>query len=233
VNYSFRIRRQANDNRKVATVKLSTADVWDIVRTERKCLIEDLSLLERQRWNTPSLCPGWSVHDVLAHLVDTAKTGKGAFVWNMVRARGNFDLANDQGIARHKNDDPQQTLAVLSGAIELTKAPPANRATRLVEAIVHGEDIRRPLHIEPRYPHVGVLEALDYQIRTAVSFGGGRDRARGVLLRETDSGSTWGEGPEVSAQTLDLLLTVSGRHVDPTRFTGGGAAQFLRNVRSE
>ncbi len=214
-------------------MKLSTSEVWDIVRTERKRLIEDLSPLEKQQWNTQSLCPGWSVHDVLAHLVDTAKTGKRAFVWSMICARGDFDLANDQGIARHKDDDPQQTLTALSEVIELTKAPPANRATRLVEAIVHGEDIRRPLHIEPKYPHVGVLEALDYQIRTAVSFGGGRERARGVRLRETESGNTWGEGPEVSAQTLDLLLAVSGRRIDPARFTGGGVVQFLRNVRSE
>ncbi|WP_234788676.1 maleylpyruvate isomerase N-terminal domain-containing protein [Mycolicibacterium iranicum] len=28
-------------------------------------------------WTTPSLCPGWDVHHVLAHIVDTARAFEG------------------------------------------------------------------------------------------------------------------------------------------------------------
>ena len=35
---------------------------------------------------------------MLAHLVDSAKTGRLTFIRDMVTARGNFDRANDKGI---------------------------------------------------------------------------------------------------------------------------------------
>ncbi|MFB7758070.1 maleylpyruvate isomerase N-terminal domain-containing protein, partial [Streptomyces sp. NPDC056121] len=53
-----------------------TDDVWAIVHAERAALIDDLarSHLTDDQWLKPSLCDGWTVHDVLAHLVDTART---------------------------------------------------------------------------------------------------------------------------------------------------------------
>ena len=202
---------------------LSNTEVWELVHTERRKLVEDLASVSGSQWETPSLCPGWSVHDVLAHLVDTANTGRLAFVWSMMRARGDFDRANAEGVTRYKSDDPGQTVAALRGMLELTKTPPANRATRLVEAFVHGEDIRRPLRIEGDYPAEGIVEALTYQLRTAVSFGGGKERAQGLRLIDADGGNSWGEGAEVSGSLIDLLLVISGRPVDQARLTGPGA----------
>lgn len=211
-------------------MELSKTEVWKLVHAERQLLLEDLADLSGAQWQMPSLCPRWSVHDVLAHIVDTAKTGKSSFVWSMVRARGNFDRANESGIARCRREDPKQTLAALSAVHTSTSAPPAHRATRLVEAIVHGEDIRRPLQIEARYPIAGVVEALAYQLRTAVSFGGGKERAAGLRLVDSESGRSWGAGPQVSGTALDLLLAVSGRPVDPARLSGPGADRYRQGA---
>ncbi|WP_166997711.1 maleylpyruvate isomerase family mycothiol-dependent enzyme [Paramicrobacterium fandaimingii] len=202
---------------------LSTSEVWTLVHTERQRLIADLAPLSLAEWETPSLCRGWSVHDVLAHLVDTATTGKRAFVWSMVRARGDFDRANDNGVRRFKRDDAQQTLAAFRQAEHLQKTPPAHRATRLVEAIVHGEDIRRPLGIPGEYPSGGVHEALAYQLRTPASFGGGREIAEGCRLVDAATGDAWGDGPDVTGEAVDLLLAASGRAIDPELLTGPGA----------
>ncbi|MGC0274041.1 maleylpyruvate isomerase family mycothiol-dependent enzyme [Pseudactinotalea sp. Z1739] len=194
------------------------------MHAERRRLVRDVSGLGDDQWRVSSLCPGWDVHDVLAHLVDTARTGRVAFVRDLLMARMDFDLANANGIVRHKRQDPRDTVEALKQAADLTRTPPARLATRLVEAIVHGEDIRRPLGIIGWYPEAAIARALEYQLRTPVSFGGGRERAAGLRLIDRRTGAVWGRGEDVVADAIDLLLAVSGRRVDRECLTGSGAS---------
>ncbi|WP_306387795.1 maleylpyruvate isomerase family mycothiol-dependent enzyme [Microbacterium sp. MPKO10] len=210
---------------------LSWADVWKLVHDERQRLVDDLQSLDGSLWETPSLCRGWAVHDVVAHLLDSAETGRAAFVVSMLRARGDFHRANQNGVDKVKRDDPRQTLEAFRQVQELRRTPPAHRATRLVEAIVHGEDIRRPLGLTGSYPRIGVHDALAYQIRTSVKFDGGRERADQFRLTDTDSGVSWGDGPEVTGRAVDLLLVVSGRRVNPDLLGGPGAQRMLQGAR--
>lgn len=206
--------------------KSAAADVWEVVHAERRHLADDLADLTDEQWQTPSLCAGWDVHDVLAHLVDTAKTGRLSFVRDMIRARMDFDRANETGVAREARTYPRDTLAAFREAGSLTRTPPANLATRLVEAIVHGEDIRRPLAIEAAYPAAAVTQALAHQLRTSTSMGGGRERAAGFRFIDTETGARWGHGEDVQATALDFLLAVSGRGAPEGRFSGGGESRF-------
>lgn len=206
---------------------LTKSEVWAFVHAERQQLLNDLESLTASDWETPSLCPGWTVHDVLSHLVDTAKTGKPAFVWSMVRSGGDFDRANERGVRRCKRDDPEQTLASFRQVSELRRTPPAHPATRLVEAIVHGEDIRRPLGLRGDYPTAAVHEALAYQLRTPASFGGSRERATGCRLIDIDTGVSWGDGLEVRGKAVDLLLAATGRGIAPESLEGPGAQRII------
>lgn len=202
---------------------LGKNEVWAAVREERLRLADDLGRIAPADWERASLCPGWSIHDVLAHLLDTARTGRASFVRSMIVARGDFDRANADGIAWRKDPDPARTLAEFRASADLRRTPPANLATRLVEAIVHGEDVRRPLGISGDYPAPAVRGALDYQLRTRVSFGGGAERAAGLRLVSADSGAARGAGSEVRGTELDLLVAVSGRPVPVAAFDGPGA----------
>lgn len=58
-------------------------DVWSLVHAERAALIDDLKDLDDQQWEEPSLCGEWTVHDVVAHLVDTALTTRLGFVMGL------------------------------------------------------------------------------------------------------------------------------------------------------
>ncbi|MHA2787555.1 maleylpyruvate isomerase family mycothiol-dependent enzyme [Corynebacterium sp. S7] len=202
---------------------MTMPEMWDYIHAERIDLAGDLCNLRGKQWETPSLCPGWSVHDVLAHLVDTAHTGKLEFAGKMWRARGNFHLANENGIKRWKHEDPRETLHDFLEARFTTKLPPAHPSTRLVEMIVHAEDIRRPLSIHAEYPDQPIHEALVYQLRTSTSFDGGRERAEGLHLIDSENGTSWGQGEDVSGRAIDLLLAVSGRVIRPDLLTGPGA----------
>jgi uncharacterized protein (TIGR03083 family) len=205
----------------------SSTETWQTVHAERRRLAADLSRLRAVQWYLPSLCPGWDVHDVLAHLVDTARTGRLSFARDLLRARLDFDRANENGIARHKRQDPPDTLAALEKAADLTRTPPAALTTRLVEAIVHGEDIRRPLGIAGRYPEPAIIQALAHQLRTPITFGGGRERAASMRLTDRRTGTSWGQGDDVEADALDLLLAVSGRRVDRESLTGSAASTLV------
>jgi len=209
-------------------MSLNKADVWSFVHAERARLADDLAELPPEAWATGSLCPGWDVHDVLAHLVDTAKTSRIGFARRMILARLDFDGDNAIGIARERRVDPRQTVAALRAVVPLTLTPIAPRPTRLVEAIVHGEDIRRPLGIPASYPPDALTDALAYQVKAAVAMGGGRERVDGLRLVATDSTFESGDGDVVRGSGVDLLLAVSGRAVDVGAFDGPGALRLSR-----
>ena len=45
---------------------------WPSIHAERRALTQDLAGLTSAQWSTPSLCAGWTVHQVLTHQVATA-----------------------------------------------------------------------------------------------------------------------------------------------------------------
>jgi uncharacterized protein (TIGR03083 family) len=198
-------------------------EIWAVVHEERDALIRDLQALNPHQWTTPSLCPGWDVHAVLAHLVDDAKTTRMRFVGRLIAAGFDFDRVNALGIARERSADPTQTLADFQRARSRTTSAPAPLATRWVEIFVHGEDIRRPLGIDHQYPVAEVAAALRYQAKTSVKLGGGKERLDGLRLIATDTVFDDGVGKEVRGAAIALLLAVSGRPVNAGELTGPGA----------
>lgn len=204
--------------------------VWSVVHAERAALIEDLAGLADDQWGQRSLCGDWTVRDVAAHLVDTAKTTRRGFVLGLLRARFDFDRQNAQGVARELGSTPSDTLDHLRAVATRTSTPPAHLDSRLVEEIVHGEDIRRPLRIMRNYPADAVVRAVDYQARTPLSFGGAKQRIAGVRLRATDVDLVIGDGPEVTGPGLSLLLTISGREVALVDLAGPGVDVLRRRL---
>ena len=203
-------------------------DVWPLVRAERHALIADLEGLDDAQWRTPSLCAGWTVHDLAGHLVGNAgATSVPGLVVAIVRARFDFDRLNAQAVERDRGDTPEETLRRLRAVADRTSAPPfVPLVVRLVEEVVHGEDVRRPLGLHRDYPVEAVAPALEHQVRTKVAIGGGRERAAGVRLRATDADVVVGEGPEVTGPLVSLLLAVSGRSVARADLAGPGLAHL-------
>ncbi|MGW3406511.1 maleylpyruvate isomerase family mycothiol-dependent enzyme [Streptomyces zhihengii] len=193
-----------------------------MVHTERAALIEDLARLDEEQWRQPSLCDGWTGHDVAAHLVDTARTTRLGFVAGLARARFDFDRQNARGVERERAASPAKTLERLRRVASRTSTPPAPLDSRLVEEVVHGEDIRRPLGLIRAYPPQAVVRGLRLQLRTPASFGGAKELTSRVRLTATDAEVSVGEGPEVRGPALSLLLAVSGRRTALGELDGPG-----------
>ncbi|OKH92296.1 maleylpyruvate isomerase family mycothiol-dependent enzyme [Streptomyces uncialis] len=203
-----------------------TNAVWTMVHTERAALIQDLAGLDDAQWEVPSLCAGWTVHDVVAHLIDTARTTRLGFVAGMVRARFDFDLQNARGVERERGTSARETLERLRQVAPRTSTPPAPLDSRLVEEVVHGEDIRRPLGLVRSYPRDAVERSLRLQLRTSASFGGAKELLDRVHLTATDTDLSLGNGPEVTGTALSLLLAVSGRKAALADLDGPGVPEL-------
>jgi uncharacterized protein (TIGR03083 family) len=205
-------------------------DVWSLVHAERAALIDDLERLDDQAWEVASLCGGWTVHDVVAHLVDSARTTRIGFLVGLARAGFDFDRLNARGVARERGASPRETLERLRRASSRTSSPPAPLESRLVEEVVHGEDIRRPLGLTRCYPDEAVVRSLRLQARTPASFGGAKELVARVRLTAVDAGASIGDGPEVTGTALSLLLAVSGRRVALDELDGPGAGTLASAV---
>lgn len=199
-------------------------DVWPMVHAERAALIDDLAHLDDEQWREPSLCEGWTVHDVVAHLVGTARTTRLGFVAGLVRARFDFHRQNARGVERERGASPQETLERLRQVASRRSTPPAPLDSRLVEEVVHGEDIRRPLGLSRSYPQEAVVRSLRLQARTPAAFGGAKELTARLRLTATDADLSIGDGPEASGTALSLLLAISGRAVALDDLGGPGAS---------
>ncbi len=197
-------------------------DVWKVVHAERGALVAFLERVPDERWSTPSLCEGWTVHDVVAHLVDCARTDTWHLAKGVVRARFDFDRQNQLGLEREKGT-PAETLQRLRDVVPLTKTPPVKLETRVVEAFAHGEDVRRPLGARGEYPADAMNAALGYLVGASTKIGGGRQRVEGLRVEAPDTGFTHGDGPVVTGPASSLLLVLSGRRAGLDELEGDGA----------
>lgn len=199
------------------------ADMWATIADERGALAEDLADLPGDQWATPSLCPEWTAQEALAHMTSTAHITPPAFLLGMAGAGFNFERFSRKGIEHWRGDSPLQTLQNFRDVQHSRKHPPGPSTTWLGEAIVHAEDIRRPLGIRHAYPQDAVRQVLDFYKGSNALIGTKR-RIDGVTLTATDTDWTHGSGPEARGPMLSLLLAATGRKVALDDLTGEGVA---------
>jgi uncharacterized protein (TIGR03083 family) len=203
---------------------LSPADVDAAVSAERHRVADLVADLSDEEWTTPSLCTAWTVRDVVAHLTVTTRLTVPRLVRAAVRARGSFDRMEidlaAQRAAAHTTDQLVAQLRESAGSTR--RFPGSTPMDPLMDLVVHGQDIARPLrrrHVSP--PHV-VADCLAYV--AANRFMGGPRRLAGVRLVSTDTGWTLGEGAELRGPDVDLLLVAAGRRAGLGALDGPGVA---------
>lgn len=196
-------------------------DMWSTVAVERGALADDLEGLTDEQWETPSLCDGWTVHDVLAHQCGTADMNPPKFFVRLASAGFSFPRFADAQIRRYRGATPAETLATFRRLQGSTSAPPGPRTSWLGEVVVHSEDIRRPLGIDHEYPADAVRQVIDFY-KGSNTLIGSKSRIADLTLTATDQDWTHGSGPAVEGRLIDLLLAATGRAVACDRLQGDG-----------
>ncbi len=201
--------------------------VLDDLQAERLALVERLRTLPAEQWRTPSLCAGWTVQHVLAHLCAVFTVSPVRLGLDVVQARG-VAGGMDRTARRLGAKSPYRLLDVLADNAASSKRPPLMPlAAPLTDTVVHGLDIRWALgddHADTGDPQrlVPVLDFLTGQ-RARVGFVP-PGRLRGLRLQATDVGWAHGSGARVEGPALSLAAAVLGRRAALVDLTGDGVA---------
>lgn len=206
------------------------------MRTERLALVEQLATLTPAEWSTPSLCQGWTVQDVAAHLAWAPALGPGHGLVELVRARFWPNRLIADTALRWSARGPDAIVSQLrTNALSDARPPAVPLAAVVVDAVVHAVDIRRPL---------GRSRAIDPTVfRVAADFcagarwpsstmlgGGGTRRVQGLRLVADDQEGSVGEGQEVRGPGEALVLVLSGRPVRDEELSGPGAGTLYARL---
>jgi uncharacterized protein (TIGR03083 family) len=201
------------------------ADVWSVVRPEREALAADLQGIDAAAWRTPSLCPGWTVRDVLAHMTALARMTPVSFFGKLAASGFNPVRLQARDIAREKGASVEETLANFRTITAAKNRLPGQDRTLLGETLLHAEDIRRPLGIPHRYPLDALVTVAELYKRSSL-IAGTKRRVAGLSLRATDVGWSSGSGPLVSGPMLSLLMAMAGREAAIDDLAGEGVAML-------
>ena len=199
------------------------SDLWPTIHAERKALAADLDGLPDREWDTPSLCGGWTVRDVVAHMTAATRLNAPKFFGRLIGSGFSFERVQAKGIAAERGASPADTLARFTAQIDSTGRPPGPVETIFGETIVHAEDIRRPLGIRHDYATDVVVRVADSYKRSNLIIGS-KKRIAGLSLQATDVDWRHGDGPPVQGPILDLLLAMTGRTQALDSLTGEGVA---------
>jgi uncharacterized protein (TIGR03083 family) len=202
---------------------------WPLIRTERAALIADLESVPTAQWATPSLCAGWTVRDVLAHMTTTAKMTPGRFIGRFASTGFRFNAMNANGVRDELGATPADTLAGFKAQLDRTTAPPGPLDAMVGEVVIHSQDIRRPLGIAHAFQPEILTIVGDFVIKGNLLLGGKR-RATGLKLTATDVDWARGAGPEVKGPLSSIIIALTGRKAGLPDLTGDGLAVLTERV---
>lgn len=204
-------------------------DIWDAIHAERHRLLDALSPLDDEAWQTPTLCNDWSVSQVVAHLTAAANVGQVAWLLSIVLAGFNPARHNDRRLRKYLGATPAESLAILRASADKTVAPSKDYAAMLGEVIVHGQDIARPLGLDLVPEPAGVYEVARFFSERDFAVNS-KTLVRGLTLEADDSSFSAGTGPLVRGKQLDLVMAMAGRPAYLTALQGDGVAVLAQRL---
>lgn len=200
-------------------------ECWQVITAERQRLADLLDDLPAGAWDTPSLCDGWRVRDVAAHLVLGAcpLSWPARLAWGL-RAAGRFHKLNHDVAVHHAARPTARIAADLRTHAASRRLPVpllTNPRTTLLDVLVHAQDIAIPLGLPHAMPTTAARAAAD----TAWTMGWpywARRRLRGVHLHATDIPYDLGTGPLLEGPIAAIVLLLTGRPAALGSLTGPG-----------
>lgn len=203
---------------------MDKAALWRHIHAERAALAATLAELDDGDWSHDTLCPGWTVLDVAAHVISTPQIG-----WRRLAQMTARNLGrgyNTMIFREVKRLGAEQTAgSVLSDfatyAASTHHVPTTTSVEPLIDALLHHQDIVRPLgRARTMNPEAAVV-AADRVRLLAPLMGTGR-LLRSVRMEATDITWSRGRGPTIRGPIQELLMIASGRQPDLSLTEGDG-----------
>jgi uncharacterized protein (TIGR03083 family) len=205
---------------------------WQVIEQERLSLASMLAGLTDEQWNAPSLCKGWRVKDVAAHVALAPQPPSPlTMVVEGVRAGGRFHKLNHDFSVRHADRPGTDLVGELRRHAASRRLPKVTNVRNILfDVLVHGQDIAIPLGIPREMPKDAARAAVERVWTMGWPFGAKRSIKR-FRYTATDIDWTAGSGSEVRGPIDALLLLLTGRPAAFPRLSGPGVDALSDLVR--
>ncbi|KRE99075.1 hypothetical protein ASG88_15175 [Nocardioides sp. Soil777] len=209
-------------------------ELWAAIDAQRLRTADLLGELTPREWGRPSLCEGWSVRDVAAHLT-LQQMGLGSAVHSALRHPGSLNHVIHASARDRAALAPEEIVAEIRAMVGSRRHNVGvTPYETLIDIVVHGQDIAVPtgraLEVPPTVAATAASRVWgDRNSRKAKVF-----RALphdGLRLAATDTDWTVSDGPEVRGPVLALLLLITGRPVVLPQLEGEGAGVLAERLR--
>ncbi|MCB1286110.1 MAG: maleylpyruvate isomerase family mycothiol-dependent enzyme [Mycobacterium sp.] len=188
---------------------MNADEIWAAVDAQRRSLADLLEGLTAEQWTAPSLCDGWRVRDVAAHLTHSHMP-PGRMLVEALKSGFRFDPMIRRLAVEDTRSQPEIVAALRGMVGSRRKVPGTSVQQPLIEVLVHGQDIAVPLGIDLPMPPDAAVEAakrlagMNFPLKA-------RQRLDGTRLVAADADFAAGKGSGVTAPIRDIVMVLAGR----------------------
>jgi uncharacterized protein (TIGR03083 family) len=207
---------------------------WAAIDTQRLRIAALLDDLDPEAWAHRSLCSGWTVRDVAAHLT-LQQTGLREVLAEVVRhpAPKSLNRSIHDWACRKAAVPTSQLISEIRGMAGSCRHDVGlTYKETLIDILVHGQDIARPLGRRVDSDPEAAAVAGSRVWSKAFMFNAQR-RLRGLRLSATDTDWSVGAGDDVTGRMIDLLLLLTGRPAALPRLGGAGAQRLASRMSAD
>lgn len=203
-------------------------DGWDgttaqLIREEQDEFAALLAEFAPEEWEHPTLCEGWTVRNVVAHV-----------------AAHIHDKQLDQAIVAQYTHCPTEELVSWLRSLPAEYEHPSWRSRRLFaevqrgELLIHQQDVRRALGRSRAIPLDRVTAVLAFGLQPIGSLGQAfaRERVPGLRLESIESDWHWGSGKVIRGRLESLLMATAGRVPVIDELVGPGVDVLRRRIEN-
>lgn len=204
------------------------AQLRAVIPVERERLVRDLRTLPADAWEKDSLCEGWRVRDVVAHLIRSDESYRRGYPLLVDLARAGFRPQGALAKAARRRSEgrsPDELCDALSRTrYEIGVRVHPTPAVPLGELLIHGQDVRRALEQRCDVPPEAFSAAADGTVTFVRRlFAWGRV-PKGVLFEATDIDWKRGQGEIARGPIEAITMVLAGRRSAIADLEGPGTA---------
>ena len=204
---------------------MSRPDLAALAEAERLELADLLGELEPQEWDAPTLCDRWSVREVVAHVFSYDDLRPHQLGGLFVRGRLDIARVNELAMQPWSRDSPAQLISRARTHLRPRGLPAAMKGgIALTDAVIHQQDIRRPLGRPRSIPAERIVPALNIAVTSPVL--GTRRMIRDLQLSADDVDWRHGRGWVLRGPAEAVLMAVAGRADALPDCTGPGVPRL-------
>ncbi|GAA4398790.1 maleylpyruvate isomerase family mycothiol-dependent enzyme [Fodinibacter luteus] len=214
---------------------LTTTDtdaLWAGIDDQRARTATLLDGLTPDQWDHPSLCDGWTVRHVAAHLTGQQQRVRDALGFiirhpRILRSMPLNTFIHDAVVLQAEELSTEQIVTRIRDGIGSRRHNPGlTPLETLTDILVHSQDIAIPLGIDlPMQPSLSALAATRrWDTRnTWLATVNRQLPLNNYQLTATDADWSRGQGPDVVGEIGAILLLITGRTAALQQLTGEGA----------